>query len=132
MILAIILFIVSCLCLYLGGWNRAKFECIIIFDSLKIWYGDDFSKETFFNKDKDTNKDGKRSFFELTFPNDGGHRLKRYEMLFYGLASALFAASLWFIDLPTIYTVLIGLVYAPTYFAITGFGFDLGFKKYRL
>jgi hypothetical protein len=132
MVLAIILFIYSCLCLYLGGWNRAKFECIIIFDSLKIWYGDDYSKETFFNKDKDTNKDGKRSWFELTFPDDGGHRLKRYEMLFYGLASSLFAASLWVAALPIIYTIAIAVSYAPIYFAITGYGFVLGFKKYRL
>jgi hypothetical protein len=99
---------------------------------LKIWYGDDYSKETFFNKDKDTNKDGKRSWFELTFPDDGGHRLKRYEMLFYGLASSLFAASLWVAALPIIYTIAIAVSYAPIYFAITGYGFVLGFKKYRL
>lgn len=131
MIVAIILFILSCLCLYLGGWNRAKFECILIFDSLKLWYGDDYSRKVFFYKDKDTNKDGKRSWFELTFPQDGGHRIKRYEITFYGLGSALFAASLWFANLPNIYSVLIVLAFIPVYIGITGFGFELGFKKYR-
>lgn len=81
--------------LVLAGRQRAIFECVLIYDSAKLWFGDRFSKSRFTNSSKDYNLDGKVSYLERTFPKDGGHRAKLKEVIFSGLAAAAMVITFW-------------------------------------
>lgn len=130
MITSIILFLISTICLLVGGYCRGLFECVLIFDSVKFHKGEKWSRKLFYAS-KDINKDNKITWFESTFTVDKTHRVKRMEIVFYELCSAFFAASLWFANLPFVYTLIVILGFLPIYFGLSGFGFLLSFKKYR-
>ena len=55
-----------------AGYVRALFECILIYNSIEKLKGY-FYSFTLFKSNKDRNNDGKISFIENAFPNDGGH-----------------------------------------------------------
>jgi hypothetical protein len=79
------------LLLVLAGRKRAIFECVLIYDSAKLWFGDRFAKSRFTDASKDYNLDGKVSYLERTFPKDGGHRAKLWEVIYLGLAAGYIA-----------------------------------------
>jgi hypothetical protein len=109
-----------------AGRQRALFECIILFDSLKnklgTIYGDDswWSFHSFCEQ-KDRNLDGKASWMEKTFPDDGGHRVKNAEIFF------LLVGGIGLYDtIPAL-----AIFYVIGGFAVYGFSFDITFNKYR-
>lgn len=74
--------------LVFAGRCRAMFECIILYDTAKLWFGERYSRKAFIEA-KDRNNDGKTTYWERTFPNDGGHRAKLAEVLYLALAAAM-------------------------------------------
>lgn len=130
-ILAFILAALGFIALLFSGSSRAVFEIVMIWG-----YHDGYSKKEFENKSKDKNQDGKLSWFELTFPDEPLHRVKRWEMALYGFGSSALTASLiifiysfgW---LGVTSICLAVLLAAITFFAFTGLGFDVYFKNNR-
>jgi hypothetical protein len=106
--------------LILAGLSRAIFECIIFFDTPKKYLGDYYSRDLFYSN-KDRNNDGKISYFENAFPNDGGHRIKIAEI------SCLIVSGIGFIGL-NFYQSAIYIIAA---FLIYSYSFEQFFKKYR-
>lgn len=130
-ILAFILAALGFIALLFAGSSRAVFEIVMIWG-----YHDGYSKKEFENKSKDRNQDGKLSWFELTFPDEPLHRLKRWEMALYGFGSSAITASLlifiycfgWLCVSMICVAVVIAAV---TFFVFTGLGFDVYFKSER-
>lgn len=135
MILAAIFLLISFAAFYAGGCFRGIFECILIFDSIKEFWGNWWSY-TLFKYNKDRNNDGKIDFLEKHFPNDGGHRSKLFELLLYSLGCvcygiAFFSASYKLMMLSEYWIYLIGFVSIFTIWWIISIGFLTTFKKYR-
>ena len=131
MIVAILLFILGIYLMALGGNCRAIFECVMLWDNIR-----GFSLEEFKNKSKDTNHDGKISWWEQTFPKDSLHKIKRVELMSYGfglsfLLASLFYTIVYFFTLNRISFLLLYTITPVIFFAITGFSFSFYFKKYR-
>lgn len=135
MIWAITYFIVAIVCLFFGGYLRGLFECVLLFDAVDDWKGPYWAFKLFAS-DKDRNKDGKVSFWERNFPNDGGHRAKLFELILYSTATILVALSAVegssFIDSQPYWVLMIA---APLLMAflwwVKSFGFLVSFNKYR-
>lgn len=106
----------------IAGYCRALFECIILFDSLyeKHGYSEWWSYARFTR-----NKIG---YWDNTFPNDGGHRIKLVELLFDSLACVCLSYSYDEILHSFMATMLCVIV---TYFFIKSFGFEQTFKELR-
>lgn len=130
--------------LFSAGFLRGMFEVIVIFDTLKLWLGDRFSRRSF-EASKDTNQDGAVSYLEKTFPKDGGHRTKLWEVILLSL-SLFFAGSvmkygLWYLlNFPekeaaqeVYYFGWIPFPYLliPIAFLVYSAGFRVAFKRYR-
>lgn len=124
---------------YLAGRQRGKFEVILIFDTLKFWKGKRFERDLFYNGNKDRNKDGKISYMELTFPSDGGHRTKLWEVVLVSLSvfeSPIVIGQLvyrfdncgvaehWVVN-------AIIFITGPLFFLAYSLGFRHAFQKYR-
>lgn len=108
------------LLLCIAGWCRAIFECIILFDSVKKHLGEYFSRDLFYSN-KDRNNDGKISTFENAFPNDGGHRVKIFEILCLIISSISIIGLNW-------YGIIIYVIFA---FLVYSYTFETTFKQYR-
>jgi len=128
----ILLTILTFVLLIAAGYCRGIFECVTLMKSMrKHWHklilvhGELFeywSYELFvFNKDR--NNDGKASYLEKTFPNDGGHRIKLLELFLYSAAICTFS----FCDY--------NIYYLPAFFIAFWFaislGFSISFDKYK-
>lgn len=130
-ILAFIAFAVGIIAMLVAGSLRAFFELVLIFDN-----HESIKRNDFFNKSKDRNNDGKLSWFELTFPDEPLHRVKRHEIVLYAVGLTFFIGSMLiifsFLNWLSLWP-LIGLaVITPiVFFAATGFGFDSYFKENR-
>lgn len=130
-VLAFILAALGLIALLFAGSFRAIFEIVMVWG-----YHDGYSKKEFENKSKDRNKDGKLSWFELTFPDEPVHRVKRWEMALYGFGSSAITTSLiifiyclgWISVVGIIMAVLVAAI---PFFAFTGLGFDVYFKNNR-
>ena len=106
--------------------QRAIFECIILFDSVKDKLGTIRDKTSFwskasFDEQKDRNHDGRASWLELTFPHDGGHRVKNAEI-------ALLCTSGFGIFQLGIIEIILYIILS---FMIYGYSFDQNFKYFR-
>lgn len=108
------------LLLCIAGWCRAIFECIILFDSVKKHLGEYFSRDLFYSN-KDRNNDGKISTIENAFPNDGGHRVKIFEILCLIISSISIIGLNW-------YQIIIYVIFA---FLVYSYTFETTFKQYR-
>lgn len=120
---------------FIGGYLRGLFECVLLFDSVDDFLGPKWAFKLF-TSDKDRNKDGRVSFWEKHFPNDGGHRAKLAELLLYSAGCvfytfALFSASFKLLLLSDYWIYLIGFVSIFTIWFIISIGFLTSFKKYR-
>jgi hypothetical protein len=134
------LFIASSIyCFYKAGRERGVFECILIFDTAKWWLGLKFSRAAF-EQSKDANYDGKVSYWERTFPADGGHRTKLYEVIhiaigimlsLYGYVYLILSLSQSNTDSTYWIAWLSPILIAPAYFIIFSAGFLHSFKLYR-
>lgn len=122
----ILLCIVALLFFYLGGYLRGLFEAVILFDSVDDWFGPYWAFSAF-TEGKDRNKDGKISFWELNFPNDGGHRAKLYELNCYAIGACFLAVASSFATFPGWY-FLAGF---SIIWWINSVGFLVSFNKYR-
>jgi hypothetical protein len=111
---------------FLGGFLRGLFECVLLFDSVDDWLGPYWAFDLF-KADKDRNKDGKVSFFEINFPNDGGHRAKLYELNCYAVGACFLALANSFSPLPGWYILAL---FAPIWW-VNSIGFLVSFNKYR-
>jgi hypothetical protein len=135
MTLTIAFLLISLAAFFVGGLMRGMFECVIIFDSMKDFYGSWWSYKLF-KDNKDRNNDGEISFLERNFPNDGGHRAKLAELLLYAYggvcyAIAFFSASFELMILADYWIYLIGFVSVITIWWVMSIGFLTSFKKYR-
>jgi len=129
MIEAIALIFLACLAFYAGGYLRGIFESILIFDTAKDWLGPYWAFKLFASE-KDRNKDGKTSYWELTFPDDGGHKSKLWELCMYAIGAGVlslandplthYAGQPWYI---------LGAV--PLLWLSCSYGFLRAFRKYR-
>ena len=121
--------------LVLAGRQRAIFECVLIYDSAKLWFGERFSKHAFTNASKDTNKDGKVSYLERTFPSDGGHRAKLWEVIFSGLAAATMVITYWLCLQASIksisYLIILMISLAVFWFLVYSYSFVVFHARYR-
>lgn len=127
-------FIITIALLYIGGWLRGLFEAVVLFDSVDDWLGP-YWAFVLFASDKDRNKDGKVTFMELNFPNDGGHRAKLFELLCYSFSILFFAvgAIMAFHYIPK-NELIISAISLITPFILWWFisiGFLTSFNKYR-
>jgi hypothetical protein len=107
--------------LILAGLSRAIFECIIFFDTPKKYLGSYYSRDLFYSN-KDRNNDGKTSYWENTFPDDGGHRIKLVEII------CLITSGIGFINLNGWQSI----IYIIFSFMIYSYSFEQFFKKYRI
>ena len=135
MIWAITYFIGAIVCLFFGGCLRGLFECVILFDSVDDWKGPYWAFKLFAS-DKDRNKDGKVSFWERNFPNDGGHRAKLFELNLYSIASILLAISVYYASeliesLPYWVVIIAAPLVAGFLWWVKSFSFLVSFNKYR-
>ena len=124
--------------LFTGGECRGIFENVTIMDRQTNWWKETiwvegkeylyWSKELFV-LNKDRNGDGKATFWEKTFPNDGGHRIKVLELYLYGVACscALFPA----ISLPLFGSIVYFILVPIVFWWVISFGFTLSFDKYK-
>lgn len=123
--------------LYLAGRCRGKFEVILIFDTLKLWKGENYSRFQFTSRSKDTNNDGKVSYWERTFPKDGGHRIKLREVIYISIAVVQvcmlsIVISFWPFFLSNNWFFLLGpFIAGIASFAIYSLGFLDAFQTYR-
>lgn len=108
----IILTLLALYCFYKAGRERGVFEVVLIFDTAKLWLGERFSRAAF-EASKDRNYDGKVSYWERTFPNDGGHRAKLSEQIH--LSFALFFSMVGLIH------ALIAIQIEDTWFVVIGY-----------
>ena len=104
-----------------AGYARALFECILFYDSVKKEYGEYYSYELF-KSNKDRDNDGKISFMESTFPDDGGHNLKHYETVGILLACLVPLILVWYW----------AIVYLIIGFWFKAAVFELNFRKYKV
>lgn len=138
--MSIIFYLFGLIFLSLGGVCRGIFESVTIMDTMKkhwksrvsvnyngyIKYLYFWSKELFeYNKDR--NNDGKTSWLESTFPNDGGHRIKLAELFSYACA----CTSISIENIPTSYVFLYALVSPFVFWWVISFAFTISFAKYR-
>lgn len=133
MLIIIICLFLSALCFVIGGYCRGIFECVTIMKFMDTWIKDiiyvngipyRYWGYELFVLHKDRNSDGKATWLEKTFPNDGGHRIKLLELFYYGLGATFLLCSKisigWFtIVIPFIIWWLISV------------GFELSFNKFR-
>lgn len=126
MALAIIILILAFAFFFLGGWLRGLFECVLLFDSVDDWLGPYWAFELF-GSDKDRNNDGKVTFWELNFPNDGGHRAKLYELCCYAVGAGLLATANSMLPIKSWYVLALC---APIWW-VNSIGFLTSFNKYR-
>lgn len=132
--------------LVLAGRQRAIFECVLIYDSAQLWFGERFSKKAFTDASKDTNFDGKVSYLERTFPKDGGHRAKLKEVIYSALAAASMVITFWLALRATInhdnwltdaflyavgYRIILLIVLAAFWFLVYSYSFVVFHAKYR-
>jgi hypothetical protein len=124
-----------------AGICRGIFECVTIMDTMKNYWeslhtikiSSSYSKKfhywgkELFEYNKDRNGNGKVSWLESTFPNDGGHRIKVLEILCYGYA--IMFASMQAIS-PS-FTILYAIVSPFVYWWVISFGFSVSFAKFR-
>lgn len=126
---AIALILLACLAFFGGGYLRGIFESILLFDSVGSWLGPYWSFKLF-GSDKDRNKDGKLSLMETHFPDDGGHKAKRWELMIYAIGAGILALANDYL------TAALGqpwyiLAVAPVLWWCASFGFLKAFRKYR-
>lgn len=126
MILAFLFLVLSIIAFFSGGCLRGLFECVLLFDSIDDFRGPYWAFDLF-KSDKDRNKDGKVSFWELNFPNDGGHRAKLFELTLYSFGACLLAIANSYSPLPSWYVVILFL---PIWW-VKSIGFLVTFNKYR-
>lgn len=130
--------------LFAAGFLRGMFEVLLIFDTLKLWLGDRYSRRSF-EASKDTNHDGDVSYWEKTFPPDGGHRTKLWEVILLSL-SLFFAGSvmkygLWYLldcqaketaqDIYYFCWIPFPYLLIPIAFLVYSAGFRFSFRRYR-
>jgi len=132
------LLLLSVLSFFAGGVCRGIFECVTIMKSMEYHWKRTITittevgeRKTFyywsydlFVYNKDRNGDGKATWWEKTFPNDGGHRIKLLELFFYGLG----ATFLWASGLEIGYGC-IGLPFVIWW--IISFGFEDSFNHFK-
>ena len=126
---AIALTLLACLAFYAGGYLRGIFESILIFDTAKTHLGPYWSFELF-GSAKDRNKDGKLSLLETHFPDDGGHKAKRWELMIYALGAGILALANDYLSAALGQPWYI-LAAVPVLWWCSSFGFLRAFKKYR-
>jgi len=126
MIIAIVLLFLGVAFYFLGGWLRGLFECVLLFNAVDDYLGPRWSFELF-KSDKDRNNDGKITFWELNFPDDGGHRAKLYELCCYSVGASLLAIGNSMMPFPGWYIIILS---APIWW-INSVGFLFSFNKYR-
>lgn len=123
----IIISVVGYFLLITSGMCRAIFECLIYWDAFyKIHGWSYWWSWNLFESNKDRNHDGKKSFMEINFPNDGGHRIKLLEIITLMIGTVLIVLSS-IINHNWLF-VIINLIVG---FAINGYVFSLEFDKYR-
>ncbi len=125
-IIAITLILLAFCFYHLGGWLRGLFECVILFNSVDDWLGPYWAFELF-KSNKDRNNDGKITFWELNFPNDGGHRAKLFELICYAIGAGLLATANSMLNIPSWYVLVLC---APLWW-VNSIGFLSSFNKYR-
>lgn len=90
--------LLSAICFFASGICQGIFECTTIINSMqKHWTRTILIKEGFFYywsrelfvENKDRNFDGKATWFEKTFPNDGGHRIKVLQIFLVGVGATM-------------------------------------------
>lgn len=81
MIIDLIFIAIGAISIFFSGALIGLYECMIFFDTVDDWLGPNWAY-SFFTADKDRNKDGEIDYWEKTFPDDYGHRAKRYAMCF--------------------------------------------------
>ncbi len=132
----IIITLLALYCFYKAGRERGVFEVVLIFDTAKWWLGERFSRAAF-EASKDKNYDGKVSYWERTFPNDGGHRAKLSEQIHLSLALLFSMFGFVFIisAVPNEYQWYVFYGYAILMtiarFVVFSAGFLHSFKLYR-
>lgn len=123
----------SALFFVLGGYCRGIFECVTIMKTMDTWLTETINVKNIpykywgydlFILNKDRNGDGKATWWEKTFPNDGGHRIKLLELFYYGLGATFLLISkvnfgLYSVGLPFVIWWLISV------------GFEVSFNKFR-
>lgn len=133
------LLLLSSFLFYQAGRLRGVFECILVFDSVKWWSGLRYSRAAF-EQSKDTNYDGKVSYWERTFPKDGGHRSKLWEVILIAMGISVTMYSYVYLilylaetDCDACYYVawLWPAIMTPLYFIVFSAGFLHSFKHYR-
>jgi hypothetical protein len=115
-----------------AGFSRAIFECIILFNTLTTKHGwSTFWSRENFVASKDVNRDGKITYWENSFPINGGHIIKWPEIigLLYGnIFLLLYGHSnlneYWF----TWYYILCPIISI----AINSITFEYTFRKYKI
>lgn len=132
--------------LWMAGTKRGIFEAVLIFDTAKYWYGPSYSRREFTDGNKDDNHDAKVSYWERTFPDDGGHRTKLKEIVFLALAAAFTMNSFWLLLLASVrfenwftaaflwlfdHRILLLAVVAAYWFLVYSFAFDVSLSKHR-
>lgn len=132
--------------LWMAGKKRGIFEAVLIFDSAKYWFGPSYARKEFTDATKDVNHDGKVSYWERTFPKDGGHRTKLKEVIYLALAAAFTMLAFWrilracmvFENIFTdtflwlvAYPILLVVVVASYWFLVFSYAFDRSLKKHR-
>lgn len=96
---------------------RAVFEAILFYDTPKYVFGSDYWSMELFASNKDRNKDGKVSYMEDSFPDDGGHLAKRIEIVSLATAVGTLVVAFTGISLWWAFAVPVGfaLVHATTF-----------------
>lgn len=115
-----------------SGEGMAIFECILTFDTIKLYLGEFYSKDLFVSN-KDRNKDGKQSYWERTLPKDGGHRLKLVSLivLFFGVNGTWIGAGTLLVSCDIHIEWWMIPISAIGMFLLYSAGFELGYAKYR-
>jgi hypothetical protein len=106
----------------IAGYCRALFECIVLFDSLyeKHGYSEWWSYARFTRN--------KQGYWQNTFPNDGGHRIKIIEFIFDALACVCLSYS-YSLIVDAIIIIITSVVI--TFALCKSFGFEQTFKELR-
>ena len=128
--------IVSMLCFVLAGVCFGVYQCTTIMNTMKKWWTRQITikegvfyywSSELFVCNKDRNWDGKASWWEMTFPNDGGHRIGVAMILLFSLGASVLVMP-W---LSAAQSLILGIVGPIGLWFLTSVGFTFTFDKYR-
>jgi len=136
--------IASILCLVCAGICFAIYQCVVVMNTMQYWWPKEITIKTIdgpkkfkywslelFVYSKDRNGDGKATWWEKTFPNDGGHRIGIAMILFFCYATWFRLLPFSIESLGILWSVLFSFLVPIAMWFIVSYGFIITFDKYR-